>query len=166
MRLILFIVLMLAGMNALAGGCPYGYVEIYNPDVLNCAPIPGVERNENSSVNSSNNYTPPDPGPMWEKRWGAIAVGAGYYGAMEEMKTARSAEKAAIKECTKNGGKKCRVVASYYNQCGALAWGDNRYVGYRGPIRETTEKDAVNVCNQQTANCKVSYSGCSYPRQK
>jgi Domain of unknown function (DUF4189) len=49
----------------------------------------------------------PDPGPLWVSRWGAIAVdgAAGKFGGEDGLQSKRKAEKAAIRECQKYGGK-------------------------------------------------------------
>jgi hypothetical protein len=107
------------------------------------------------------------PGPQWETRWGAIAVdnGVGTYGGIEGFDSKRRAQKAAITECKKYGGKKCKVSIAYYNQCGVLASGDTYSITARGPdIYETAER-AVNTCSKHTQNCKPYYGGCSYPER-
>jgi len=115
----------------------------------------------------SSSYSPPNPGPQWATRWGAIATdGANSrLGGAENLSSKRRAQKAAIGVCKKNGGTKCKVLHAYYNQCGVLAWGDDWAQTYSaGTIEKATEM-AIQQCLTKTANCKVFYSGCSYPEQ-
>jgi hypothetical protein len=109
----------------------------------------------------------PNPGPYWATRWGAIAVdgGTGKFGGIEGLSSKRKAQKAAISECRRSGGKKCNVIASYYNQCGAMAWGDSKVASYTGPSRQEAIEFALQSCNKTTTNCESYYSGCSYPER-
>jgi Domain of unknown function (DUF4189) len=104
-------------------------------------------------------------GPEWATRWGAIAYDgkAGHFGGKEGLESKRRAEKAAIKECKKNGGSACKVITSYYNQCGAMAWGNNFMAASRGPDRDVTIQQAVASCNNNSGNCQAYYAGCSLP---
>lgn len=151
--------LLVAGSAWAEGNCPQGYYPVGggNGGWAGCAPIP------------SNNAPPPNTGPQWAKRWGAIAIDdqVSRFGGAEGYSSARCAEKAAIAICKKNGGtKSCKVSGgAYYNQCGALAWGDTlARISTAGTIEEA-QKYAVQGCSQRTANCKIYYSGCSYPER-
>jgi hypothetical protein len=130
------------------GNCPPGYFPIGggNAGWEGCAPyeVP------------TDGGPPVDPGPQWAIRWGAIAVdgAAGKYGGIEGMSSQSSANKAAVKLCRQNGGSACKVLASYHNQCGSMAWGDDRYSGYTGPNYQQTMDLAVAECAKATANCK------------
>jgi Domain of unknown function (DUF4189) len=108
-----------------------------------------------------------DPGPLWSMRWGAIAVDgvAGKFGGIDGLDSKRRAEMAATKQCRTFGGKKCKVVISYRNQCGVMAWGDSFYASSTGPDINETAQRAVNICGTNTENCKPDYAGCSYPQQ-
>lgn len=142
------------------GNCPQGYYPIGggNGGWQGCAPIPSSGGGQSS---------PPDTGPQWAKRWGAIALdpSAGRYGGAEGQSSARRAEKAAVANCKKNGGgRQCKVLGgAYYNQCGALAWGDKRAEAYSAATTDEASTGAVQMCSQKTSNCKIYYSGCSYP---
>ncbi len=137
------------------GSCPDGYFPVGGGGVQGCAPIP-----------TSDGGYPRDPGPQWAKRWGAIAVDIDLarFGGAQGFPSKAKAQRAATKECKKNGGKRCGVY-SYYNQCGALAWGDSYVYRSRGPIQEDVIADAVSKCSTKTTNCKSYYAGCSYPEQ-
>jgi hypothetical protein len=141
------------------GNCPSGYYPVGggNAGWSGCAP----------TNSGSSGGEPANPGAYWETRWGAIAVdnGVGTYGGIEGLNSKRTAQKAAIAECKKFGGKKCKISIAYYNQCGVLASGDTYSITARGPeINETTER-AVNACSKKTQNCKPYYAGCSYPER-
>jgi hypothetical protein len=140
------------------GNCPPGYFPIGGPEVQGCAPIP-----------SSGGGLPLDPGPQWATRWGAIAVDGtvSRFGGAEGYSNRRRAEKAAIANCKKNGGTKhCKVPGgAYYNQCGALAWGESKARVFSAGTTEAAQNLALEACSKDTANCKVYYSGCSYPER-
>lgn len=135
-----------------AQSCPHGYMPLGGPQAgwTGCAPMSGPNQN------------PPDPGPEWATRWGAIAVTDGAFGTSSGQRSKRAAKKLAMQECKAKGGSKCAVKMFFYNQCAALAWGDARYVAYRTSDLDEAEANAVEDCNRQTANCKIFYSSCSY----
>jgi Domain of unknown function (DUF4189) len=138
--------------------CPEGYAPTGGMEVQGCAPIPGFYGSSDS---------PPNPGPSWANRWGAIAVDSGTraIGTTERMSSKRKARKAALQQCRMNGGKGCKVTVDYYNQCGAVAFGDTRYTSHRGPDRQDTIQSAMQSCMKETTNCDIPYSGCSYPER-
>lgn len=142
------------------GNCPQGYYPVGggNGGWAGCAPIPS---------SGGGQTPPPDAGPQWAKRWGAIAIddSVSRFGGVEGYTSSRRAEKAAIAVCKKNGGtKRCKVLGgAYYNQCGSLAWGDSRFQVYSAGTADEANGFAIQACSQQTTNCKVYYTGCSYP---
>jgi hypothetical protein len=139
-----------------AQSCGAGYIQHGGGGVVVCEPI--VEAPPASVLQN--------PGPQWVTRWGAISVDLelGKFGGAQGLASKGKAEKAANKDCKKNGGKRCRSY-SYYNQCGALAWGDNYLFRSSGPVRDKVMADAVSNCSVQSANCKPYYVGCSYPER-
>jgi hypothetical protein len=149
----------LAPAQAQTISCPEGYVPIGGADVQGCAPNPDHPIWQNSS--------PPAPsGPVWATRWGAVAVDAqlSRFGGSEGHKSERGAIKAAIKQCQANGGgKSCKVTGGgWYNQCGALAWGDQVFRVVSAGTSEEATQYALSGCGQSTKNCKIYYSGCSH----
>jgi Domain of unknown function (DUF4189) len=159
--------LLLCGRTVFAEGrCPPGYFPTNNPDYVGCAP--SNDASYNSANTSSAPPQPPDPGPRWEFRWGAIAVDgqAGKFAGADGLATPSKAKKAATKLCRKNGGKQCKILVEYHNQCGALVWGDNQYAGFYGALPEEVQQRALASCSNLTANCKIYYLGCSYPIEK
>lgn len=136
--------------------CPPGYYSIGGGQdaggFYGCAPMEGEEEG-------------PLP-PQWENRWGAIAVTDGAYGVAAEMRSKREAVSVALKECkARAGGRKCHITTSYYNQCVALAWGDQGSTSFRGPEMGKAEQSAMSDCAAHAQNCKIYYSGCSYPER-
>jgi Domain of unknown function (DUF4189) len=123
-----------------------------------CTPIEPEKPNTAPTVPS---------GPLWETRWGAIAVddAFGKFGGADGLTSKRQAEKAAQNICKANGGTKCKTVIAYNDQCGVLAGGDTASTSSSGPdLQETTERAIAN-CNKMTNNCQAYYSGCSPPEQ-
>jgi Domain of unknown function (DUF4189) len=107
-------------------------------------------------------------GPKWEKRWGAIAVDSvlGKFGGSEGHSSKGDAQKAAVGLCKANGGSKdCKVTIAYYNQCGALAWGDRYIASSNGPDLDKTIESAVATCSQGAPDCQAYYAGCSYAEE-
>lgn len=141
------------------GNCPDGYYPIGggNAGWEGCA-----------AYQTAPGAPPPDPGPQWSTRWGAIAVDsvAGRFGGTEGHSNARRAKKAAVAACKKNGGsKQCKVLGNaYFNQCGVLASGDTRSSGYSAGTVEQATDLALRECSELTSNCKIYYTGCSYPQ--
>lgn len=136
--------------------CPMGIPSQGNPA---CIP-PDI------FFNTPGNAQPPElPGPQWQTRWGAIAAGGGGFGASVNMPSKRKAVKQAIQSCKDSGGGgKCTLMISYYNQCSAVAWGDGSYsASARAGRVELAQQLAMDACAEQTTNCKVFYSQCSYP---
>lgn len=99
--------------------------------------------------------------PVWATRWGAIATADGVFGAVVGLASERKAEKAAMQQCKAKGGRNCGVIVSYYNQCAALAWGENGENAARGPYLNEVETTAMAGCSERSQNCKLYYSACS-----
>jgi hypothetical protein len=121
----------------------------------------------NNNLPNGSQQSPPDPGPSWQTRWGAIAIDGSNcaFAGADGFASSSKAKQVAIKQCRTNGGKKCKILIEYNNQCGSLAWGDNGAIASRGPIVEEVMKQSIAACSEKTSNCQVYYSGCSYPAQ-
>jgi Domain of unknown function (DUF4189) len=154
-----FAVFMLYGTPASAeGNCPEGYFPVGggNGGWTGCAPLPTQE----------GGGQPRAPGPQWATQWGAIASDrtTGGLGGSEGHSSKRAAKKAAVAACLKDGGtNKCKPLIAYYNQCGALAWGDYTVITYRGPNLDVATTEAMKLCSEKSKICQIFYSGCSYP---
>ena len=135
--------------------CPPGYIPIGGQQAgwVDCVPSNGPSAE------------PPYTGPLWETRWGVIATTDGAFGAVSGYSSKRKAIRAATKQCKANGGKNCKVQLSFYNQCGALAWGDGYSSAVSAPQKQQAEEMAVNNCSQRAQNCTLYYSACNYPER-
>jgi hypothetical protein len=107
-------------------------------------------------------------GSEWADRWGAIAIGStasgGGVGVATDMTSRQSAEKSAIMQCRgSDGGKTCRIELAYSNQCGVIVWGDTYFETESAATSDQAEAAALDVCSQQTSNCRLYYADCSYP---
>lgn len=146
--------------------CPPGYKPSLAKDYMGCAPdMPAY----GSGGDGGGPSMPPDPGPRWEFRWGAIAADreSGQFGGSENHKTPSAAQAAAIGICRKNGGSSsCKVQGTYHNSCGAMAYGTRSYVVYSGSATEEVKKASLAACSKITEDCQIYYLGCSFPVEK
>lgn len=67
----------------------------------------------------------------------------------------RSAYKAAVAACKGNGGRKCKVLLGYYNQCGAIAWGNSRLESFSAAQQQEAMDGAMKYCQAKTENCQI-----------
>jgi Domain of unknown function (DUF4189) len=126
-------------------------------------PICASDGSEDSS--DSTNVEP--QGPIWEARWGAVAIGGGGFGAVADQHTERVAIQAATKQCQTTAadrGKNCKAL-SYYNQCAVLAWGSNGYIFQRAVDLPTATSEGMQKCSTQYDDCQIYYSACSLPKR-
>jgi Domain of unknown function (DUF4189) len=147
--------------DSIAQSCGVGFIQEGGQGYILCVPVESYYPPQNEPSTQTQTVS----GPQWSTRWGAIAYDgkAGRFGGKEGFDNKRKAEKAAIKECKKNGGSACKIVTSYYNQCGAMAWGNNLMTASRGPDYDVTIQQAVTSCNKNSTNCQAYYAGCSLP---
>ena len=102
------------------------------------------------------------------RSYGAIATASGgaSYGYSYRWNTQAEAERAALSDCDKEAGRRgaCKVATWFYNQCGALAVGDNGAwaTDWAGSIRAARAK-ALSDCQKSDpkGQCKVEVSYCS-----
>jgi hypothetical protein len=106
---------------------------------------------------------PQAPRGHWETRWGVIVTDniKGKLAGVTNHSSKNSATKAAMAECYRRGGKDCKVSLTYYNQCAAVAAGEEAYSSRGRDILEDANRSAMEGCNQMTTNCKVIYNACS-----
>lgn len=146
---------------AYADGCPDGMIT--NPVGAGGQPqcVPGANhQNWGGGQNS---------GPNYARRWGAFASDAetAKVGFSTGMTSKRKAEKAALEHCRSKGGMKCEPMFSYYDQCGAVAWGPNSTGkgaitwGRAGRVEEA-QTLALQECSKESNQCKVFFAECSY----
>lgn len=113
--------------------------------------------------------TPAAPmGPRWATQWGAIAVdsASGKTGVVGSMSSRKKAEKGAIAQCKSKGGSDCQVKISYGNQCGVIAWGNNKIAtASAGSIEEASDQ-ALGICRREAGTeCEIFFSDCSLPKR-
>lgn len=162
-KYILAALLMPAAAAFAEGNCPPGYYPIGGGQAgwHGCAPMNGGIDNESPREPHDE---PQRTEEVWEDRWGAIATANGAMGQAVSKKTRREAEEAALADCrSRAGAQPCKLKPAYFNQCIALAWGDELNVAARGPDLRETESRSVAICSQSTKNCKIYYSACSLP---
>ncbi len=97
------------------------------------------------------------------KSYGAIAYSAkdGAYGFSDSWKDRKSAEKTAVKFCSKYG-KKCEVLVWFYNSCGAVAAGGKKTGWGRADSLADAQKQALAKCKKSGGkNCEIKASHCS-----
>jgi hypothetical protein len=98
----------------------------------------------------------------WQNRYAAVAIGiaqngGGSFGASTDHTSKRRAEKAAKAQCSASGAKECEIMASYYNQCAVVAWGDTGSSTSTGPDIDEVTQRVLSRCNATYKNCRIYY---------
>lgn len=160
----LFVILVTLSSSAYAEhGCQDGFIPVNQGGQQVCV--------ADYNLPYWNNQDSSDPvvpaGPKWEDRWGAIATDAsnGGVGTAANRSSKREAEKAALTSCRSKGGNKCKISLAYYNQCGAMAWGDSYAVTRGAGTLQEASEDAMKICGENTKNCSIYYGECSLPER-
>lgn len=148
-------------------GCPEGLVPVGQAPGPICVPRPGYGLGR------------PGPGPVqqeqrgpeWSYRYGAIAAdyAHGKFGTASNMSSNRKAVSAALAQCQAKGGiaEECKKgLHSWANGCGAVVWGNQYAVTRSAASAEQASAAALQECGENTADCRVYYSGCSLPVMK
>ena len=140
------------GASFAEGGCPPGQYPYETPQARQCVPIPNGPSSQPSAV--------------WKSRWGAVAADGpkGILGVANGESSKRSAEKKALADCKGKGGA-CQIEIAYRDQCAVLVSGDKRYLLRSAESIEVASQVGLRDCNKEDVNCKVHYSGCSYPER-
>jgi len=111
-------------------------------------------------------YQEPQPIPqaLWESRWGAIAIDSstGEAGTVTGRRSESEAKSDALRDCTSQGAKSCKIDLTYHDQCAAIAWGTGHYGAAGGPHESDAKKEAMQGCEVGASDCKIVYSDCSY----
>jgi hypothetical protein len=110
---------------------------------------------------------PAPPAPVWADSWGAIALDTvdSAKGVTTGAASKRDAIEAAMDQCRSAGGGHCKIILSYYNQCAAVAWGENAYAVANNPTTDGAQSEALKECSKDGQKCKVVYSACSPARR-
>jgi len=107
-----------------------------------------------------------DTEPRWATRWGAVAVTNGAFGYSTGWSSKGKAIKEALSQCSRDaGGTTCKLRLAYHDQCIALAWGANGNIAYSALNIATAERQAMDSCSKYSGDCKIYYTGCSYPER-
>ena len=148
-------------------GCPDGFTpNAAGTPGMQCIPIGGQVRSGDNSGGAS------APQVIWAKRWGAIAYDpvTGKVGVANDMTSRRKATKGALDHCRSKGGTSCAIAIDYGNQCGAITYGGEGEIvkSAAASAARVNEAEALALRNCRNAagfECKVFYSGCSYPER-
>ena len=110
---------------------------------------------------------PPQPTGYWEKTWGAIAPSpqGGVLGTALGASSKEEAERLALEDCKAKGGA-CKVLSTYFNQCGAMVLGRDQMFTARAGSESEASEEAVEYCQEtegSDTNCRVYYSACTEP---
>jgi hypothetical protein len=84
------------------------------------------------------------------------------------MRSKRSAEQAALKQCETTAGTSraaCKVSITYYNQCAFYVWGSSGGVSSSAVDITTASQQALELCNKTSSDCEILYNNCSYQKQ-
>lgn len=106
------------------------------------------------------------PRTRWADRWGAIAVdeATGTAGTVSASANKDKAEGQALARCAENGGKACKLIFTYHNQCVAVtqALKGGGMFAVSAPDEPTASRLALQDCGK---DCHVLYSRCSLPER-
>jgi hypothetical protein len=160
-RLVL-VLLSLSGSAMAEHGCPDGYVPVFQGGSQNRTCVVDY----NLPVRQEQGQPVQQPQERWESRWGALADdGNGTMGAVTDFASKSAAQAAAITECKKRGGKGCKVVLAYYDQCAAAAVSTSSGSTFSAPTEEEAKSSALRRCEEKNGPgaCWIYYSACSLP---
>ncbi len=132
-------------------------------------PCPSGSAPVNGSCGSPSNagsYGSSPAQEVWQSRYGAIAISdhGEIIGTAKDQRSMRAAKKLALKKCV---GPACKIVASYSNACGAVAWGPgNNGITTTGADADASiaEEEALQRCRiAGGGTCKTTGITCSLP---
>lgn len=108
---------------------------------------------------------------IWKLTWGAIVLdNATGYATSTDQRSRRAAERKAMKKCRSIGGKACKIVMYYENQCASIAdpVADLEMmtsISHSGLSIEEANDGALQMCAEANGGhaCKIIYSNCTKP---
>lgn len=157
------VVVAFSGLAFAEGGCPTGYTPM--PQQYQ-DPASGTLQMRTTCVPGASAAVSAAPSVRWIDRWGAVATDGpkGILGIANGATSERSAVKSAMKDCKEKGGN-CRLQLAYRNQCAVLVSGDRQFLVQGAENIEIATNVALKKCATDDVNCRVHYSGCSYPEK-
>lgn len=142
------------GLANAEGGCPPGFYPQNVPGVHSCIPYPQYDGSDGDSG-----------GARWADRWGAMAQDPANHevGAVTDRTSKRAARNDAVAECVRRGGKKCKIVSIYKNQCLVSINGSTSGENIRSSSIEQAIRIGMEACAQRgDTGCSVFYQACSH----
>lgn len=100
---------------------------------------------------------------QWHSRWGAFALdeSAGL-GTASGERSKPSAERAALAECRRKGGRRCAVLLTFADQCGALVAADKGSSVAVSPTADAATELALSICRRGgLSGCRPYHAQCS-----
>ena len=100
----------------------------------------------------------------WADRWGAISADGriGSLGFVTGYPSKRIAEKAAVQECHRAGGKDCRAEFAFHNQCAAFIVSNEGSSIAGAPTEKEAATLAIKNCQKDFSSCRVYRTACSH----
>lgn len=105
------------------------------------------------------------PTPLWKDEWMALAAdpARSVLGVATYKSTAEEAKRAAMADCKAKGGVDCKIENAIRNGCAAFVTGSKGYNLNGGSTIDEAIDKGMAVCQSESSNCKIYYSGCSLP---
>ena len=140
------------------GFCPPGTIDHNNgrAAAIVCSPIPGYGQQQ----------APQQPAPLWERRWGAVAIDSpkAVMGIAVDKRSKQEASQAAVGDCQRQGGANCEIEAAYDNQCVAVVTGNGAHnTASAATVSRAVELGMKTCRDAGLTNCHAYYTACSLP---
>jgi hypothetical protein len=135
--------------------CAPGIPEAGNPE---CIPP-----DQKESPYYQGNTAPKQPPVIYSNRWGAVVIDAntGQAGMSANKHSKSEAVDAAMADCQIHGSPNCRVRNTYFNECVAIAWGNNSNSVSSAETIELAEANSMKSCTSKGVKCEIVYKECS-----
>jgi Domain of unknown function (DUF4189) len=156
-RSISLLLLLVASITARAqAGCPPGQYPISGPGWSYCAPVPGYDSANGQSA-----------APRAQNKWLSLAIdpAKGILGAAVSTVSQSESERAATKECARQGGTACTVDITQINGCVAMVTGKDFLNTRGGATKNEAVQKSMAACEAKDSQCTVYYSACELPTQ-
>lgn len=126
----------------------------------NADSVYNVDRAQHASTQQ-----PPRPTGYWETTWGAIAPSpiSGVLGTAVGASSKAEAERSALSDCQRKGGRSCKVNLAYHNQCAVMIVGDRYLSSFSNATLDEAQGRGLAECQNGYGKCRVYYSACTEP---